>query len=181
MQTISLKARTIAVFLTASSSIGAAFPISAQQVASGPDISKCETAPDIKQRPDCDLDASIANSKARMKAADEKSAAAKASITNSKRTASDAAQQLATASKSITTATKSIETGTQTIAVSDQSIAASEVKAAEFRKEEACGKQLIELAKDPEKQTKGRLALTSAGMDVAQFGACKLVRHLTIE
>jgi hypothetical protein len=174
MQTISLKARTIAVFLTASSSIGAAFPVSAQQVASGPDISKCETAPDIKQRPDCDLDASIANSKARMKAADEKSAAAKAAIANSKRATTDATQQLATASKSITAAAKSIETGTQTIAVSD-------AVAAEARKQEACGKALVELAKDPDKQAKGRAALTAAGMNVAQFGACRLVQHLTVQ
>jgi hypothetical protein len=173
-QASSYKARCVAVLLTAASPMIGSFGVSAQQMASGPDISKCETAPDIKQRPDCDLGASIANSKARMKAADEKIAAAKASIANSKRTTSEATQQLATASKAITTAKSSIETSTQSITV-------SETVATEARKQEACGKALVELAKDPEKQAKGRLTLTAAGMNVAQFGACNLVRHLTVQ
>jgi hypothetical protein len=79
-QASSYKARCVAVLLTAASPMIGSFGVSAQQMASGPSVSKCETAADVKQSPDCDLDASIANSKARIKAADSQLKAAGAQI-----------------------------------------------------------------------------------------------------
>ncbi len=196
------KARVVAVLLTAASPVLGSFGASAQQTASAdPNNPRCELIQDRVARSDC-LDASIAASKARIKAADEKTAAHDKSIAASKKAAAVAGQELVAAEKStaaskkaatvagqelvaaetsVAASNKSIETDRNRMSVGLQAIAASEAVAVEARKEEACGKQLIELAKTPELQAKGRLALTTAGMGVAQFGACKLVRHLTAQ
>jgi septal ring factor EnvC (AmiA/AmiB activator) len=73
------KARFVAVLLTAASPVIGSFGVSAQQMASGPDISKCEMIKDRGQRDNC-LDASIADSKTRIKAATDQIAASKKQI-----------------------------------------------------------------------------------------------------
>jgi hypothetical protein len=69
------KARIVAALLTATSPMAGAFSASAQQMASGPNYSKCDAIKDHGQQAECYVDSSIANSKARIKAADERTAA----------------------------------------------------------------------------------------------------------
>jgi hypothetical protein len=69
------KVRIVAALLTATSPMAGAFSASAQQMASGPNYSKCDAIKDHGAQAECYVDSNIANSKARIKAADERIAA----------------------------------------------------------------------------------------------------------
>ncbi|MEQ1730175.1 MAG: hypothetical protein ABL982_17545 [Vicinamibacterales bacterium] len=73
-------ARLLLYVATASGSALVPFHAAAQQVASGPDYSQCDKIADGLQFGHCRLDASIAHSKERIKAADTKIANATATI-----------------------------------------------------------------------------------------------------
>ncbi len=87
------KARFVAVLLTAASPVIGSFGVSAQQMASGPDTSKCELIKDRGQQVEC-LDASIANSKARIKAASGQISTATKSIAVSEAVTSTASKEI---------------------------------------------------------------------------------------
>jgi hypothetical protein len=87
------KARFVAVLLTAASPVIGSFGVSAQQMASGPETSKCELIKDRGQQVEC-LDASIANSKARIKAAGGQISAATKSIAVSEAVTSTASKEI---------------------------------------------------------------------------------------
>jgi hypothetical protein len=95
------KARFVAVLLTAASPVIGSFGVSAQQMASGPDTSKCELLKDRGQQVEC-LDASIANSKARIKAADSQIKAASAQVSAAAKSIAVSDAATSAASKEIT-------------------------------------------------------------------------------
>ena len=153
------KARLVAVLLTAASPMIGSFGASAQQMANGPDISKCDMIRDHNLRDNC-LDASIADSKARIAAA--------------------AARIKANEAK-IKVDTARTETAKVQITAAAKSVVASETMVAAANAETACNKELVVVAQSPDKQAKGRNILVSAGKDVAQYGACKLLAQLKNE
>lgn len=87
------KARFVAVLLTAASPVIGSFGASAQQMASGPDNPGCELIKDRGQQVEC-LDASIANSKARIKAASGQISTATKSIAVSEAVTSTASKEI---------------------------------------------------------------------------------------
>jgi hypothetical protein len=69
------KARIVAALLTAASPMAGSFSASAQQMANGPDYSKCDAIKDHGKQAECYVESNIANSKARINAADSRIAA----------------------------------------------------------------------------------------------------------